>query len=127
MIDDHALTPAAAERRLIELEKQLEMATEMLKIARDAEVDAKHVHEAARRRAGLSPDCPRVERGGVTVAEREEWIAGQAAEAQWKYDIATAARQAAWDHLQTTRDQGMMCMGLLRSANTAYAISGRTP
>jgi len=124
---DHALTPAAAERRLVELEKQLEMATEMLKIARDAEVAAKHEFEAARRKAGLSPECPRVERGGTTVAERTEWIEDKAAESQWKYDIATAARQAAYDHLQTTREQGMICMGLLRSANTAYAISGRTP
>lgn len=124
---DHALTPAAAERRLIELEKQLEMATEMLKIARDAEVEAKHTFEAARRRAGLSAECPRVERGGTTVAERTEWIEDKAAEDQWKYDIATAARQAAYDHLQTTREQGMMCMALLRSANTAYAVSGGTP
>lgn len=124
---DHALTPAAAEQRLIVLEKTLEMATEMLKIARDAEVAAKHEFEAARRKAGLSPECPRVERGGTTVAERTEWIEDKAAEAQWKYDIATAARQAAYDHLQTTREQGMICMALLRSANMAYAVSGRTP
>lgn len=124
---EHALTPAAAERRLIELEKALEMATGMLKIARDKEVTAKHEFEAARRKAGLSADCPRVERGGTTVAERTEWIEDKAAEAQWKFDIATAARQAAYDHLQTTREQGMMCMALLRSANTAYAMSGSTP
>lgn len=123
-MSDHALTPAAAERRLVELEQKLELATEMLKVARDAEVEAKHVFEAARRRAALSPECPVVTRGGTTVAERTEWIEGKAAEAQWKFDIATAARQAAYDHLQTTREQGMICMALLRSANTAYNMSG---
>lgn len=124
---EHALTPAAAERRLIDLEQRLEQATEMLKIARDAEVEAKHGFEAARRNAGFNKECPRVERGGTTVAERTEWIEDKAAEEQRKYDIATAARQAAYDHLQTTREQGMMCMALLRSANTAYAVSGGTP
>lgn len=123
---DHALTPVMAERRLVELEQKLEMGTEMLKIARDKEVDAKHIYEAARRKARLSPECPRVERGGTTVAERAEWLDDQAAQAQWSYDVATAARQAAYDHLQTVREQGMICMALLRSANTAYAMSGAT-
>lgn len=121
---DHALTPAAAERRLVELEQKLEQVTEMLKIARDAEVDAKHEFEASRRRAGFDKDCPVVTRGGITVAERTEWIDDKAAEAQRKYDIATAARQAAYDHLQTVREQGMICMALLRSTNTAYNMSG---
>lgn len=120
---DHALTPAAAERRLVELEQKLDIATDMLRIARDAEVEAKHGFEAARRRAGFDKECPVVTRGGTTVAERTEWIEDKAAEAQRKYDIATAARQAAYDHLQTTREQGMICMALLRSANTAYNMT----
>jgi len=118
------LTPIDCERRLRSLVTQMSQAQTELRNARDAEVDRKHEYEAAKRRAFLSADCPKPTRGGFTVADREVWVDDACAEEQRAYDIATARREAAKDHLQTIRDQAMVVMSLLRSVSTAYALSG---
>lgn len=123
-MDDHALTPVAAERRLVQLDSEMTKAELDLRRARDNEVEAKHVWEAARRRAGFDKDCPRVERGGATVDMRKQWIDDKCADEQRAYDIATAAREGALDHHRTVRDQAMVAMALLRSVTTAYNVSG---
>jgi len=122
--DDHALTPVAAERRLLQLDTAMTQAELALRRARDAEVEAKHVWEAARRRAGFDRECPRVERGGATVDVRKQWIDDRCADEQRAYDVAVAAREAALDHHRTVRDQAMVAMALLRSVTTAYNMSG---
>jgi len=95
-----------------------------LRRARDAEVEAKHVWEAARRRAGFDKDCPRVDRGGATVDMRKQWIEDKCAAEGRIYDLKTAAREAAQDHHRTVRDQAMVAMALLRSVSVAYNMSG---
>lgn len=122
--DDHALTPVAAERRLLALDNDMTRAELDLRKARDAEVLAKHTYEAARRRAGFDKECPRVERGGATVDMRKQWIEDRCADEGRDYDIKTAAREAAQDHHRTVRDQAMVAMALLRSVTTAYNMSG---
>ena len=124
MSEDHALTPVAAERRLLQLDTAMTQAELALRRARDSEVDAKHAYEAARRRAGFSKYCPVVARGQGTVDERKQWIDDQCAEQQRAYDIAVAAREGAQDHHRTVRDQAMVAMALLRSVTTAYNVSG---
>ena len=124
MTDGHPLTPEAAERRLLTLDNQMTQAELRLREARDREVDAKHVWEAAKRRAFLSADCPKPTRGGYTVADRDVYVDDQCADEQRAYDIATAAREAAQDHHRTVRDQAMVAMALLRSVTTAYQMSG---
>lgn len=121
---DHALTPVAAEKRLVALDNEMTRAELDLRRARDAEVEAQHAYEAARRRAGFDKDCPRVERGGATVDMRKQWIEDQCAEEGRTYDIKTAAREAAQDHHRTVRDQAMVAMALLRSVSVAYSMSG---
>lgn len=121
---DHALTPVAAEQRLVALDTAMTQAELALRRARDAEVAAKHAYEAARRNAGFDKDCPRVERGGATVDMRKQWIDDRCAREQRDYDIKTAAREAAQDHHRTVRDQAMIAMALLRSVTTAYNMSG---
>jgi len=118
------LTPIDCERRLRALVTDMSRAQTELRNARDAEVNLKHDYEAAKRRAFLSAECPKPTRGGHTVADREVWVDDQCADEQRKYDIATARREAAKDHLQTVRDQSMIVLGLLRSVTTAYAVSG---
>lgn len=124
MSDDHALTPVAAEKRLLQLDNAMTQAELNLRRARDAEVAAKHVWEAARRRASFDKDCPRVERGGATVDMRKQWIEDRCAGEGRDYDIKTAAREAAQDHHRTVRDQAMVAMALLRSVTTAYNMPG---
>jgi len=124
VIDEHALTPVAAERRLLQLDTAMTQAELQLRRARDTEVDAKHAYEAARRQAGFDKDCPRVERGGATVDVRKQWIDDKCAKEQRAYDVAVAAREGAQDHHRTVRDQAMVAMALLRSVTTAYNMSG---
>lgn len=118
------LTPIECERKLRGLVTAMSQAQAELRSARDAEVNLKHDWEAARRRAFLSADCPKPTRGGYTVADREVYVDDACADEQRAYDIATARREAARDHLQTIRDQSMVVMALLRSISTAYNLSG---
>jgi hypothetical protein len=124
MLVSEDLTPIECERKLRALVTAMSQAQSELRSARDAEVDKKHEYEAAKRRAFLSADCPKPTRGGYTVADREVWVDDRCAEEQRAYDIATARREAARDHLQTVRDQSMIVLGLLRSVTTAYQLSG---
>ena len=127
MNEDHALTPVAAERRLLHLDNELTKAELDLRRIRDAEVDAQHVYEAALRRAGFDKDCPRVARNGATVDERKQWIDDRCAAEQRAYDVAVSARKGAETHLKTVDKQSMIALGLLKSVTTAYNMSGATP
>ena len=123
-MDDHALTPVSAEKRLVALDTAMTQAELALRRARDTEVTKKHEYEAAKRRAFLSAECPKPTRGGHTVADRDVWVDDRCADEQRAYDIATAAREGALDHHRTVRDQAMVAMALLRSVTTAYNVSG---
>ena len=123
MSDD--VTPEAARRRLLSCDNAMAAAELDLRRARDAEVDALHTYQAAQRRAMLSKDRPMVSRGGVTTAERDAWVDDQAAGEQRVADVARVRRESAADHLRVVRDQGMLCMALLRSLDAAYAMAGR--
>lgn len=118
------MTPPVIEAKMRSLVNDLARAQVELAKARDAEVDAKHVFEAERRRAMLSSDCPKVSRGGVTTAERDSWVAAQAADAERDYDIKVAIREAARDRIQTLRDQSMLVMALSRSVQTSMGLVG---
>ena len=117
-------TPETARLRITRCGTQLTTAEIALRNARDVEVEARHTYEAARRRAMLSKDCPKVTRGGVTTAERDAHVDDQCADEYRAYQIAEAVRQAAKDHLEVARDQGMLSMSILRSIDTAYNVSG---
>lgn len=118
-------TPEAARARCRDLSDAMTAAELDLRRARDAEVDAKHVWEAARRAAYFSPQCPRPVRGGVTVGERDAWVDAAAAEEQTRYEVAQAWRQAAKDHHDTVRDQAMLAMSLLKSIDAAFTLALR--
>jgi hypothetical protein len=124
VIDEHALTPVAAERRLLVLDNEMTLAELALRRARDTEVDKQHEFEAAERAAFLDASCPRPSRGGFTVADREVFVADRCAVEQRAFDIAKSACQGAYDHLETVGKQSMICMALLRSVTTAYNMSG---
>lgn len=121
---DDLTTPVGVESRLRHLVTDLTKAQLALAEARDAEVDAKHAHQAARRRAIFSPSCPKVARGGYTTADRDAWVEEQAAQQQRQYDLAVAAREAAQDHLRVVRDQAMVVMSISSSVRTAYNVAG---
>lgn len=118
------LTPIDCERRLRALVTDMSQAQTELRNARDDEVKKKHEYEAVKRSAFLSAECPRPARGGFTVADREVYVDNACADEQRAYEIATARREGAQDHLRTVDKQAMIVLGLLRSVTTAYAVSG---
>ncbi|MEU4558594.1 hypothetical protein AB0F72_09390 [Actinoplanes sp. NPDC023936] len=118
------LTHAQIESKLRHLVNDLTLAQSSLRAARDAEVDAKHAYESAHRRALLSEECPKVTRGGFTTAERDAWVAEQAAELERVFDLAEANRKAAEDYLRTVRDQAMIVMALGKSVQSAFSLAG---
>ncbi len=119
------LSPVQIERKLHSLVTDLTKAQLDLARVRDREVAAKHVYEASHRRAVLSPDCPKVTRGGVTTAERDAWVGAQVADDERAYEIAVAVREAATDHLRTLNTQSVIVAALAKSVGASYAFAGR--
>jgi hypothetical protein len=121
-------TPPAAEAKLESYRDALDGAMEMLRQARDKELEAREDRDAARRRAQLSPDCPKA---GVfngvrtTVAYQAAWIEDQIADEEHAYQIAKIARQAASGHLDKLGKQGSYQQSLTKSVADAYRGTGR--
>lgn len=120
-------TPPGAESVLTSLMKAMEQARRLLRAARDEEVATQHDWKAARRRATLSPDCPKVRRDHCTVAERDAWVEQQCADEELAYELAKAARQAASDHLNTLRAQVSAQQTVTKSVGDYYQGTGREP
>ena len=123
-MSDDLTTPVGVESRLRSLVTELTKAQQSLSSARDTEVRNKHAYEAARRKALLSEECPKVARGGLTTAERDAWVDEQVKDERWLYGVAEARREAAQDHLRVVRDQAMVVMALSKSISAAYAVAG---
>ena len=120
------LTPLAVEQKLRHLVTELTRAQAALAQARDLEVDAKHEHDRARRRALLSEKSPKVTRGGYTTAERDAWVDEQVTDLRFKYDRAVVTRESAQDHLRVLRDQAEIVRSLGASVRQAYEMAGVT-
>ena len=118
------LTPLAVEAKLRQLVTELTRAQASLAQARDLEVNAKHEHDRARRRALLSEKSPKVTRGGYTTAERDAWVDEEVTDLRFKYDRAVVTRESAQDHLRVLRDQAEIVRSLGASVRQAYELAG---
>lgn len=117
-------TPVDAENALRWVLRAMHDAARKLADLRDAEVAAKHSYEGARRLAFFDRDCPKPERGGYTVADREAWIERATAVARQEYELATAAKEAAQDHLRTLNSQSVVLAALAKNVQQTYAVVG---
>jgi hypothetical protein len=124
MTTPEPLTPLAVETKLRSLVSELTRAQQALAQARDIEVDRKHELNRERRRALLSQERPKVERGGFTTAERDAWVDDRVAALQFDYDKAVITRESAQDHLRVLRDQAEIVRSLGASVRTAYEMAG---
>lgn len=116
-------TPPGAEARLEAYRDQLDVAREKLREARDEELAAKENRDAAKRRAQLSPDCPKVgvfDGVRITVAYQVAWIEDQIADLEHAYQLKKVARQAASDHLDTLGKQGSYQQTVTKSVTDDY-------
>jgi hypothetical protein len=120
------LTPLAVESKLRQLVGDLARAQADLREARDAEVDARHEYDRARRRALLSEKSPKVTRGGYTVAEQSAWVDDQCADLKFAADKATVVREAAVDRLRVLLAQAEIVRSLGASVRQAYELAGTT-
>ncbi|MER7014527.1 hypothetical protein ABT324_24145 [Saccharopolyspora sp. NPDC000359] len=119
-----SLTPVQIEQKLRQCVTDLTKAEQALRTARDDETQAEVDYRSAYRQAMLSPDRPKVTRGGYTTSERDAWVDEQCAE-QWQvYRIAQTQREAAQDHLRTVRDIATAVQSLGALVRTAYAVAG---
>ena len=117
-------TPPGAEAALQSVSDGLETARRALAAARDEEVAALADYKAAKRRALLSAECPKVRRNECTVAERDAWVEDQCADEELAWMLARTARQAAADHHQTLREQGSIQQSISRSVGDSYRGTG---
>ena len=124
MTSPEPLTPMSIEAKLRHLVTELTRAQGALAQARDLEVDARHEHDRARRRALLSEKSPKVTRGGYTTAERDAWVDEQVTDLRFKYDRAVVTRESAQDHLRVLRDQAEIVRSLGASVRQAYELAG---
>jgi hypothetical protein len=120
-----ALTPLDIETRLRHIVSDLTRAQGTLQDARNAEVDARHEYDRARRRALLSEKSPKVTRGGYTVAEQDAWVGEQCADLKFAADKATVIREAAVDRLRVLLAQAEVVRSLGASVRQAYDLAGR--
>ena len=123
---EEPLTPVEIESRLRRGITILTQAQQQLRAAREAETDAELAYRKAVWAASLSPDCPTVGRasGDATVAVRDAWV-GQRTYPEWEtYRRAEVVREAAQDHLRTTRDIIEVLRSLGASVRTAYDVAG---
>ena len=118
------LTPLAVEMRLRQLVNDLTRAQIVLREARDAEVDARHQYDRARRRELLSEKSPKVTRGGFTTAERDAWVDNQCSDLKFDADKATVVREAAQDRLRVLLAQSEIVRSLGASVRQAYELAG---
>jgi len=118
------MSPVQVEQKLRYLHDQLGTSTEELRKARQAELEAQLALTGAKARATLSPACPKVARGGCTVAERNAWVQLAIQNEDQAYETAKVMRQAATDYVKTVRDQLAAVQSIGASVREAYRAIG---
>ncbi|MFB6392577.1 hypothetical protein [Polymorphospora lycopeni] len=117
-------TPTDAENALRWVLRAMHDAARQLADLRNEEVAAKHDFEAAKRRAFFAGDCPKVERGGYTVADREAYIERATVDQRQAYELASAAKEAAQDHLRTLNSQSVVMSALAKNVHATWNVVG---
>lgn len=121
---DDPWTPSKVEDAMRWVLRAMLDAQQRLKAARDGEVAAKHAFESVRRAAFFSAACPKPERGGYTVADREAFIEREVVAERQEYELASAAREAAQDHLRVLNSQSVVLSALAKNVQQTYGVVG---
>ena len=121
-------SPPGAEAALQAFSCQLDAATEKLREARDAELEAEEARDAAKWEATLSPECPQpgvYDGVRITVAYRDAWVAREIAPQESAYRAARVVRQAASAHLDKVKSQASVQQTIAKAVATVYQGTGR--
>lgn len=118
------LTPVDTEARLLGLVKDAYEARTTLKGARESETTTEIAYKRAKARAFHHKDCPRVQRGSATVADRDAWVDEHVMDEWVAYRIAATAREVAQDNLRVVFAVMETERSLGASVRQAYAVAG---
>lgn len=119
-LDESHETPVTARARVLRYGSMVTQAELDLKRAREAEVEAMRILRKAKVVAQLSPDAPKVVRGGATVADKLAWVEQAVEDERFALDLATVMRQAAWDHYQRIDKQASLAQSILKSIDNSF-------
>lgn len=119
-----SLTPVEVEAKLRNLVTEMTTAQRTLAVARDHETTAEIEYKRAKARAFHHSQCPKVTRGGYTVADRDAWIDQQVMDEWAKARVATTAREVAQDNLRVVLAVAETVRSLGASVRSAYSLAG---
>ena len=114
------LTPIQIEAALTNLYNAVSANQIMLMRLRTQEMDAKIGYEKAHLTATLHPDCPKVVRGGTTVAERDDWIRFQEFDEYEAYEQAKKRVRNCRDYMDMLQQQCSLVQSMNKSVVAAY-------
>src|SRR5690348_6929948 len=123
---DEPWTPVQAEAAIRATNRQMHQATVAYRDAGQQLIAAKGAYLKARTRAAFHPDCPKPERGTVTVGMREEWLDKQCEGERMGLFAAEIMRENAIEALRTSRAEAQAAMSLNASAREAYRMFAGT-
>lgn len=119
-IKQDPMTPVEIELALSQLFNAVAKNQVMLMALRTSEVEAKLEFEKAHLRATASPSCPKVERGGVTVAERDDWIRRLEFEEYSAYETAKKKVKNCREYMEMLNQQCSLVQSMNRSVVASY-------
>lgn len=119
------LTPAQIESYLSAIFNAMAKNQLVLMRLRSDELDAKLAYERIHVITTMDPMCPQVERGGTTVAEREDWIRGVEFNEYSDYEQAKKRVRNCRDYLEAIKEQASILQSLNRNVVATYTSGGR--
>jgi len=119
-----SLTPVESEQQISDLIKAAYDAQKTLADARDTETASEIEYKRAKAKTYHRGDCPKVTRGGYTVADKDAWIDEQVMDEWVALKIATTAREVAQDNLRVILAVSESARSLNASVRQAYSVAG---
>jgi hypothetical protein len=114
------LTPIEIEQELSHLLNAITKNQLMLMRLRTDEMDAKIAYEKRHLVATMSDDCPKVVRGGITVAERDDWIRHQEFDEYTAYEYAKKRVKNCRDYQASLEQACSLVQSMNRSVIASY-------
>lgn len=115
-----ALTPIQIEQALNQLMNAVAKNQIMLMQLRSAEVDSKIAYERKHLNITMGDECPRVARGGTTVAERDDWIRDKEFAEYEAYEQAKKRTKNCRDYMEMLQQQCSLVQSMNKSVVASY-------
>jgi hypothetical protein len=120
------MTPVDCERELARLKNAIAQAELLMRERLTEECEARLALERAHLIASTDPDCPRVERGVWTVAERDDWIRGQEFDELDRHERAKKDFKLAQRYQERLEQQVSITQTQAKFVLQAYQVMGNS-